>query len=309
MGRIIKKQLLPKKDYVYNLCVEKNHNYFANNILVHNCDHQLMAYKNLDELKTLLDSIMIRRLKNEVLDLPEKIYIKEYIEMDSDQQKLYEGVRDGIIQELNKIMFSPDPLSKLIHLKQTTLCPWTFEKDISCKKLERLKELVEDIVANNQKVIVFSEWTTVTKRLKEELKEYNPAYITGEITKGRQDEVNKFQNDDSCKVFIGTLGAAGTGLTLTAATNVIFYDKGFTKALIDQATDRAHRIGQKNNINIYSLITKNTIEENIENLIYRKGQIADYMIDDKVKKVDMKLIKSLLSVEDGEKLSKKKKRG
>ena len=69
------------------------------------------------------------------------------------------------------------------------------------------------------------------------------------------------------------------------------------------------RIGQKNNVTIYSLITKNTIEENIENILYKKGQIADYMIDDKVKKVDMKLIKSLLSVEEGEKLSKKKKRG
>ena len=272
-------------------------------------NHQLMAYKNLDELKTLLDSVMLRRLKSECLNLPDKIYVKEYIEMDEDQQKLYDGIRDGIIQELNKIMFSPDPLSKLVHLKQTTLCPWIFEKDISCKKLERLKELVEDIVANNQKVIIFSEWTQVTKILKEELKKYNPAYITGEITKGRQKEVNKFQEDESCKVFIGTIGAAGTGLTLTAATNIIFYDKGWTPAIVTQSEDRAMRIGQKNNVTIYSLITKNTIEENIENILYKKGQIADYMIDDKVKKVDMKLIKSLLSVEEGEKLSKKKKRG
>ena len=129
----------------------------------------------------------------------------------------------------------------------------------------------------------------------EYLKEYNPAIITGEI-KDRVAQQDKFMKDDKCKVIVGTIGAMGTGLTLTAANTVIFLDEPWNKAIKSQAEDRAHRIGTSSSVNIITLMCKNTIDERVHEILEQKGNIAELMLDKKLSLNDKKkLIKFLIT--------------
>ena len=257
---------------------------------------EIVGYKNLDEIKEILSNVMLRRLKMEVLDLPDKLRQTEYVEMNSKQKKIYEEVENGIRNELNKIQFSDNPLSMLIRLRQATGYTGIIrENSIESAKLDRMEELVEEVTSSNGKVIIFSNWSEITDVAKERLKDYRPAYITGSTkSEERMKEVERFQKDNNCKVIIGTIGAMGTGLTLTAAQTVIFLDSPWTRALKDQAEDRAHRIGTKGTVNIITLVTKDTIDERIEDIVYRKGLMADALVDGKVDKLDMNLIRQLI---------------
>lgn len=255
---------------------------------------QVVGYKNLEEIRALMEKIMIRRLKSEVLDLPEKIRKIEYVDMTSKQNQIYKEVYNGVMSDLQKIKFSNNPLSMMIRLRQAT--GWTgiiSDKVQESAKMDRMIELVQEIVASGQKAIIFSNWESMTEIAREKLKSYNPAYITG-ATKAdeRMKEVDRFQIDDKCKVIIGTIGAMGTGLTLTAAQNVIFLDSPWNMALKAQAEDRAHRIGTKGTVNIITLVCKNTIDERIEELVEKKGQIADALVDGKASVDDINFLLS-----------------
>ena len=128
----------------------------------------------------------------------------------------------------------------------------------------------------------------------ERLKRFNPAIITGE-TKDRVAEQDKFMNDKRCKCIIGTIGAMGTGLTLTAASTVIFLDSPWNRANKEQAEDRAHRIGTKSNLNIITIVCKDTIDERIEELVYKKGAMADMLVDGKIDNNKSEIIDFLLN--------------
>lgn len=255
---------------------------------------QVVGYKNLEEIRTMMDNIMLRRLKTEVLDLPEKIRKIEYVDMTSKQNQIYKEVYNGVMSDLQKIKFSNNPLSMMIRLRQATGWTGIISNTVQeSAKMERMIELVQEIVASGQKAIIFSNWESITEVAKEKLKSYNPAYITG-ATKAdeRMKEVDRFQNDDKCRVIIGTIGAMGTGLTLTAAQNVIFLDSPWNMALKAQAEDRAHRIGTKGTVNIITLVCKNTIDERIEELVEKKGQIADALVDGKIPVDDINFLLS-----------------
>ena len=245
---------------------------------------QVVGYKNLEEIRAMMDNIMLRRLKTEVLDLPEKIRKIEYVDMTPKQSQIYKEVYNGVISDLQKIKFSNNPLSMMIRLRQATGWTGIISDTIQeSAKMERMIELVQEIVASGQKAIIFSNWESMTEVAREKLKSYNPAYITG-ATKAdeRMKEVERFQNDDKCKVIIGTIGAMGTGLTLTAAQNVIFLDSPWNMALKAQAEDRAHRIGTKGTVSVITLCCRDTIDERIEELVEKKGQIADALVDGKI---------------------------
>lgn len=255
---------------------------------------QVVGYKNLEEIRAMMDNIMLRRLKTEVLDLPEKIRKIEYVDMTPKQNQIYKEVYNGVMSDLQKIKFSNNPLSMMIRLRQAT--GWTgiiSDKVQESAKMERMIELVQEIVESGQKAIIFSNWESMTEVAREKLKSYNPAYITG-ATKAdeRMKEVDRFQTDDKCRVIIGTIGAMGTGLTLTAAQNVIFLDSPWNMALKAQAEDRAHRIGTKGTVNIITLVCKNTIDERIEQLVEKKGQIADALVDGKISVDDINFLLS-----------------
>jgi len=257
--------------------------------------YEVVGYKNLGELQNRIDKIMLRRLKKDVLDLPEKIYTTEYVEMSKEQQKIYNEVREELKENIDKIMISPNPLAQLIRLRQATGYTGILSSTIKqSAKLDRLEELVEEIVDNGGKCLIFSNWTDMTAPTFERLKRFNPAIITGE-TKDRETQKDKFMNDDRCKVIIGTIGAMGTGLTLTAASTVIFLDSPWNRANKEQAEDRAHRIGTTSNVNIITIVCKDTIDERIEELIYKKGAMADALVDGKVDNNKSQVIDYLLN--------------
>lgn len=257
-------------------------------------DAEIMGYKNLDELRSLVDQIMLRRLKTEVLDLPDKIEKLEYVEMSSKQSKLYLEVQQNTKTLIHQIRMSNNPLSMLLRLRQVTgWCGIINESIQESAKMQRMIELVEDIVSNNQKAIIFSNWTSITEVAVKLLSRYNPAYITGAVKQEeRMNEVDRFQNDERCKVIIGTIGAMGTGLTLTSAQNVIFLDEPWTKALKNQAEDRAHRIGTKGTVSIITLMCKDTIDDRIHDLIEKKGKMSDALIDGKLSLEDINFLLS-----------------
>lgn len=245
---------------------------------------EVVGYKNLDELRTIMSKAMLRRTKGDVLDLPPKVHSIEYVDLTSEQKKLYKEVKDQIVDSIDKIRMHPDPLSEMLRLRQVTGAPEILSSSITqSAKLDRLVEMIEEITSIGEKAIIFSQWSTMTDIIRGRLKEYNPAYITGEVkSEVRMEEVKKFQNDDSCKVIIGTVGAMGTGLTLTAASTVIFVDEPWNRGLKDQAEDRAHRIGTRGTVRVVTLIAKDTIDEGIYNLVQKKGRMADFLIDGKV---------------------------
>ena len=246
--------------------------------------YEIIGYRNLDELQEQLNDIMLRRLKSDVLDLPDKTYIDEYVDMTPKQAVIYKEVTNEIKANIDNIKMANNPLVELIRMRQATGYTGILSSKIQeSAKLDRMEELVADAVENGNKVVIFSNWTQMTTPIAERLMKYNPAVITGEInTDTRQQMIDKFQNVDSCKVIVGTIGAMGTGLTLTRGTVEIFLDHPWNRALYDQAVDRCHRIGQKNNVTIYNLLCKDTIDERIWEIVNKKGMMSDYMVDGKV---------------------------
>lgn len=259
--------------------------------------HQIVGYRNLNQLQTILDTCMLRRRKTEVLDLPEKVYMTEYVEMGSKQEKIYKEVGDTIKENIDKIKVSPNPLAQLIRLRQATAATEILSTDIcESAKLDRLEELVEEVVANGDKTIIFSNWTEVTELVEKRLKSYNPAVITGKINDTERDvQKNKFMTQDNCKCIIGTIGAMGTGLTLTAGSTVIFLDEPWNRGNKEQAEDRAHRIGATKTVTVITLICKNTIDERINDIVYRKGKMADILVDGEVDLSKSAMVDYLLS--------------
>ncbi len=244
--------------------------------------YEVVGYKNLGELQENLDSMMLRRLKKDALDLPEKIYTTEYVEMSKAQQKVYNEVSEEIRSNIDRIKISPNPLAQLIRLRQATGYTGILSSQVQeSTKLDRLEEIVEELVENGEKCIIFSNWTDMTTPTASRLRKYNPAIITGD-TKDRVAQQDRFMTDDRCKCIIGTIGAMGTGLTLTKANTVIFLDSPWNRANKEQAEDRAHRIGTIGNVNIITLVCKDTIDERIEELVYKKGKMADILVDGEI---------------------------
>ena len=254
--------------------------------------YSVIGFRNMEELQNKLDMVSIRRLKKDVLELPPKIYIDEYVEMSTKQAKLYENMKKAVMEDINPEMFSVDPLGQLLRLRQVTAFTSIISDTINeSAKFERLKEILEE---TDEKIIIFSQWTTVTDILYSLLKEYNPAIVTGKVS-DRQGQIKKFKEDETCKVIVGSIGALGTGFTLTEATIVVFFDEPWTWSTFEQATDRAHRIGTNDSVNIISLICKNTIDEWVHRILKRKKAAGDAVIDKKYNINDKRVLEYLIT--------------
>lgn len=244
--------------------------------------YQVVGYKNLNELHGRLDDIMLRRLKSDVLDLPEKLHVDEYVELLPKQKQIYAEVTDDIRAHIDQIKMANNPLAELIRMRQATGYTGILSSTIQeSAKMDRMEEIVDDAIANGKKVVVFSNWTQMTLPIYNRLAgKYNGTYITGEVDSDqRAEHVRRFQEDDDCKFVVGTIGAMGTGLTLTAGTVEIFMDEPWNKANKEQAEDRCHRVGTTSNVTIYTIIAKNTIDEKIHNLVEAKGALSNLLVD------------------------------
>lgn len=251
-------------------------------------NHKVVGHKNLESLNAELNKIMLRRKKEEVLDLPPKTYSTEFVELTQRQQILYRDIKNGIISDMENILASVNPLSCTLRLRQLTGGLFTEDNP----KLERIKDmLAEEIIPNGNKAIIFSQWESITSIYLEALKEYNPIYITGKVSpEERQKEVYRFQNDDTCKLAIGTIGAMGTGITLNKASYVFFVDKLWNSGENEQAEDRAHRIGTVGTVNIISLVAKGSVDEGVEEYLIENKDLFDKVVDGKGITKDIKTI-------------------
>lgn len=260
--------------------------------------YEVIGYKNLDELQERLDNVMLRRLKNDVLDLPEKVRVTEYVELTPRQKQIYDEVTAEIKMNIDQIKMVNNPLAELIRMRQATGYTGILSSTIKeSAKLDRMEELVDEAISNGKKVVIFSNWTQMTLPIYNRLAvKYHGTYITGEVDSDqRAEHVRRFQEDDDCKFVVGTIGAMGTGLTLTAGTVEIFMDEPWNRANKEQAEDRCHRVGTKESITIYTLIAKNTIDERINDIVEQKGMMADMLVDGKFTGTKTELLNFLLN--------------
>ena len=242
---------------------------------------------NLDELKDRMSFMIKRDKKNYLEQLPDKtINIVETSMADwSDYNDILDDFREWLKKNnLNEAATYAEALTKASYLKQAV---------VNNKKVEKY---LDEFLNNGQKMIVFSQYRTVIDNLHKRYEDRS-VKLTGLTPTGeRQALVDKFQTDRSCRVFFSTIKAGGVGLTLTEADCVVFTDLSWTPADHAQAEDRAWRIGQKNNVNVYYLITPDTIEEKIWKMLKRKETMINQILEGKakVRKVHVKtLLKNL----------------
>jgi len=246
--------------------------------------------KALTELRRYIKPFIMRRMKKAVLkELPEKIESKMINEMTPEQTKLYAAwmlqAKNEFENELQSHGFAKSQikiLSLLTRLRQVCCHPSLFIENYQggSGKLEMLTELVEGAVAGGHRILLFSQFTGMLALIKQELEDRNIGYHYLDGSTKAEDRmllVNSFNAGDK-DVFLISLKAGGTGLNLTGADMVIHYDPWWNPAVEDQATDRAYRIGQKNSVQVFRLITKNTIEEKIFELQQKKREMIDSLI-------------------------------
>ena len=225
---------------------------------------------NLDELRERTRHVVLRRLKTDVLDLPEKIITPMFLELDNMlyNHEMEEFVK--ISKEERKNESISITLSRLMGAR----------KIIAREKVPYTCELIDNFLELDKKVIVFTNFTDTLEMIKEKYSK-NCVVIDGRTPKmKRQEAVDRFQQDPKVKILIGNIIAAGIGLTLTAAEGVIMNDLSFVPSHHSQAEDRANRIGQKNVVNVYYPIFEDTIEINVYNLLQKKKDNIDQVMGD-----------------------------
>lgn len=254
--------------------------------------YDIIGYKNIPQLKQMLQSNMLRRLKQDVLDLPPKLHTIEYVENTAYQDKLYKEVLADTVAHREEILGAVNPMVKLLKLRQVNGSPelvdtsLTVDKSYLTKnsKMARLVELVNNIIDNGEKVVIFSNWVESLRTIYKFLAmKHKLCCYTGTMKQeDREADKKRFIEDPEYKIMIGTVGALGVSHTLTVANNVIFYDLPWNPATMEQAEDRCHRAGTTSTVNIYSIISKDTVDEKVYKLIQDKDGIAKFIVDNKL---------------------------
>ena len=268
-------------------------------------------------LSKQINPFILRRKKQDVVkELPDKLINDIYIELKDEQKKLYVAELERVKEEMEKIIETEGMnkarfliLQLLTKLRQICIDPsivYDNYKDGS-NKLEQLESIVNEYIKNNHKILIFSSFKTALNIVKEKLNKakIKTYMIDGSVpAKDRIEMVDNFNNNDDVKVFLIMLKSGGTGLNLATADVVIHLDLWWNPQAENQATDRAHRIGQKNTVEVIHLITKGTIEEKILELQNKKRILSDKLIDGEIRdknilsELTKEDIKNLLSYEN-----------
>lgn len=247
------------------------------------------GYQNLDLLSRELSQYMIRRRKSDVIkDLPPKLIHTIKCGMSEKQSKIYQQMLNEYVAEVENNVFvtAPAEVSRLMRLRQIAtdancLSDSAFSTVIPSGKIQTLEAMVQEIcVEQDEKVVIFSNWARVVASVHRALEKYGCVTYTGDSTKTeREQAVKQFQTNPKVKVFIATIGAAGTGLTLTAASKMIFTDRAWTPDDNAQAEDRIYaRMNDIHGAEIYKLVTSDTVDETIEEYINDKELTVDEVI-------------------------------
>ncbi|QXM05427.1 DEAD/DEAH box helicase [Crassaminicella indica] len=246
----------------------------------------------LNKLRNIIGYFILRRMKKDVLkELPPKIEQNIYCEMTDKQKSLYDALKKRISDDLNNldsyvIKSNAKVLEGLTYLRQVSCHPKLLRKEyniLNCYqsgKFDILKELLKKIKLSGNKVLVFSQFTSMLHIIKKYLisKGWEYSYLDGK-TNDREKVIKNFEKSENNNIFLISIKAGGTGINLSSANYVIIYDPWWNPAVENQAIDRAYRIGQKKKVNVYRLITKDSIEEKIMDLKDRKEQLSKKLLD------------------------------
>ncbi|HID22677.1 MAG TPA: DEAD/DEAH box helicase, partial [Planctomycetaceae bacterium] len=258
------------------------------------------AAQALEPLRRGLRPFILRRTKAQVASyLPQKVEQTIHCEMDEEQRRLYEEMRDhyrgallDIIRRQGMARSTMHVLEALLRLRQAACHPGLLDPeraDRPSAKLDVLCTSLEQLLEEGHKALVFSQFTSMLGIVRRHLDRLGIrySYLDGQ-TRDRQEAVERFQSDEQCGVFLISLKAGGFGLNLTAADYVFLFDPWWNPAVESQAIDRSHRIGQRRQVFAYRLICRDTVEEKIEQLQQRKKQLANALLHE-----DGSLLKAL----------------
>tara|TARA_Y100001938_G_scaffold108269_1_gene147996 strand:+ start:561 stop:1991 length:1431 start_codon:yes stop_codon:yes gene_type:complete len=252
---------------------------------------QIVArFRHLDELAEKLKPFSFRVLKEECLDLPEKTFMKRVIELSKEQKELYAQMKKMALAMLNgKVVTTKTALTQIMRLHQITCGHFTADdgsmQDIKNNRLDELMNVLDEIEG---KVVIWAHYQyDVKKIIKEIQKVHGPGSVVdyyGLTPKEiRQNNIEKFQNDDAVKYFVGTPATGGYGITLTAASNMIYYSNGYDLEKRLQSQDRIHRIGQKKPVTYIDLIAEDTVDNKIVKALRKKINIASEVMGEELK--------------------------
>lgn len=247
---------------------------------------QVVGHKNLELLNDLISHCSLRRLKKNVLELPEKIYLTEYVEMGSKQQALYDEVEKGIAEQLDLLpkeskLSILEEITANMRARQVTAWPGILTtEEIPSAKLERLIQYAETVISQGSKAVIFSTFKQPIEVLAKRLAKHSPLVVTGDTPDAEMMEKKAmFNKNPENKLFIGTWSKVGTGFTLTAANYVLFLDTPWNNSKFEQCADRIYRIGQDKTVFVVTFITKGTYDERVQDLISSKKNIGNYIAD------------------------------
>jgi|TARA_R110000824_G_scaffold91016_1_gene221900 SNF2 family DNA or RNA helicase len=247
-------------------------------------------FKNLEELSEQLKTFSYRVLKEDCLDLPEKIYMKREIELSPEQKKVYQQMKEEALATLNgKQITTMTVLTQLMRLQQIT-CGHFVADDGTTQEIKsnRLNELMDILDEVEGKAIIWAHWQKDVQIIKEALiKEYGPSSVVDYYGLTPQDQrqanIKKFQEDPRYRFFVGTPSTGGYGITLTAANTVIYYSNGYDLEKRLQSEDRAHRIGQKKSVTYVDILAEETVDSKIVKSLRKKINIASKVMGEELK--------------------------
>ena len=272
-------------------------------------------------LKGLVEPLILRRLKtdkNIIKDLPDKIEQKVYCQLTKEQAAIYQNIVDDVKAKMAQVETKQDEralvLSSLLRLKQTCNHPAQVLQDGSefsigrSMKLKRTVDLVTEIMAANESVLIFSQFTEICEQLEAFLRTkcaYNTFYLHGGTSRTKRESmIQEFQRNESPPaIFILSLKAGGVGITLTKANHVIHFDRWWNPAVENQATDRAYRIGQEKTVFAHKFVTTGTLEERIDQMIDDKQKVSDMIVGNDeswLSKLDSKSFLDLIKLSQDE---------
>ena len=247
-------------------------------------------FRHLDELSESLKPFSYRVLKEDCLDLPDKIYMKRIITLTKKQEEVYEQMKREALAFLNgKKTTTVNALTQLMRLQQITCGHFVADdgttQEIDSNRLDELTDVLEEVEG---KALIWCHWQKDVQIIKEALiKEYGPGSVVDYYGLTPQDQRQKnkdaFQNDSKVRYFVGTAQTGGYGLTLTAANTVIYYSNGYDLEKRIQSEDRAHRIGQKKSVTYVDILAEETVDEKIVKSLRKKINIASEVMGEELK--------------------------
>jgi SNF2 family DNA or RNA helicase len=248
------------------------------------------GFKNLGELSDKLKPFSYRVLKEDCLDLPDKIFIKRQISLTPDQFKLYSQMKEKALAILNgKVVSTKNALTQIMRLHQITCGHFSSDDGVTQPiKNNRITELMDVLEETEGKAIIWAHYQyDITEIIKAVIKKYGPDSIVDYYgltpQEDRQPNIKRFQDDPKCRFLVGTPSTGGYGITLTAANTVIYYSNGYDLEKRLQSEDRAHRIGQKKSVTYVDLMADDTVDEKIVKALRRKISIASEVLGEELK--------------------------